>query len=448
MRRRRSCFSPGPFILHVGVLLFVCSNIVLAERFDSLPRLPRPGSTARRPKSRIVLSVDDHGARGDGIGDDTAAVGNVWKLACSLSAPARILLSAQKTYLFRSIDFAGPCRSKITIEIAGSVVAPKDPEAWEGLNPHRWIYFHGVKHLTLEGGGKINGMGQEWWRRSCKTNATNPCHPAPTAVIFHRCKDLIVRNLRVINGQQMHVAFTNCLRVRASNLGVIAPAASPNTDGIHISASRGVQIEDCIIRTGDDCISIVSNSSRITVRDIICGPGHGISIGSLGKSKSWAEVHDVLVNGALVSNTDNGLRIKTWQGGGGSVTNVIFQNVWMENVSHPIIIDQYYCDSFEPCPNQTSAVQVGNISFMGIKGTSATEKAMIFACSDDAPCEGLYLEDIHLVSHNGGTTRSSCWQAHGSVSGQVYPPPCLSFEDRDSFIKQKTQSGSENFHSF
>lgn len=97
---------------------------------------------------------------------------------------------------------------------------------------------------------------------------------------------------------------------------------------------------------------------------------------------------------------------------------------------------------------QTSAVKVGNIQFLGIRGTSATENAMIFACSDDAPCEGLYLEDIHLFSHAGGTTRSFCWQAHGSVSGLVFPPPCISFENRDSFIKQKTQSGSENVHPF
>lgn len=40
---------------------------------------------------------------------------------------------------------------------------------------------------------------------------------------------------------------------------------------------------------------------------------HYFSIGSLGKLNSWADVHDVVVDGALVSNTENGLRIKTWQ---------------------------------------------------------------------------------------------------------------------------------------
>lgn len=37
------------------------------------------------------------------------------------------------------------------------------------------------------------------------------------------------------------------------------------------------------------------------------------SIGSLGKYHSSSKVHDILVDGAFLSNTDNGLRIKTWQ---------------------------------------------------------------------------------------------------------------------------------------
>lgn len=70
------------------------------------------------------------------------------------------------------------------------------------------------------------------------------------AITFHRCKYLNVKNLLVVNSQQMHMAFTKCRRVAASNLKVVAPAHSPNTDGIHISASKGVVVKDSIIRTG------------------------------------------------------------------------------------------------------------------------------------------------------------------------------------------------------
>lgn len=40
------------------------------------------------------------------------------------------------------------------------------------------------------------------------------------------------------------------------------------------------------------------------------------------------------------------------QGGSGYVRGVRFENVRMEDVSNPIIIDQFYCDSPKPCPNQ------------------------------------------------------------------------------------------------
>ncbi|XP_058226753.1 probable polygalacturonase At1g80170 isoform X2 [Rhododendron vialii] len=372
-------------------------NSAHVEGFDSLLRLPHSGASRSRPRSKRVFYVNDFGAKGDGVNDDT--------------------------------------------EISGTIIAPEDPDAWAGLNPQKWLEFQRVNHLTVEGGGIIEGMGQEWWARSCKINTTNPCHHAPTALIFHRCKNLKVRNLMVLNSQQMHMAFTSCDRVVASHLRVLAPGSSPNTDGIHISASTRVQIKNSVIGTGDDCISIVGNSSGIQIRSITCGPGHGISIGSLGKWNSSVQIHDVVVDGAFLSNTENGVRIKTWQGGSGFATNIAFQNVWMENVSNPIIIDQYYCDSPVTCQNQSLAVKVEDISFVGIKGTSATEEAIKFACSETFPCERLYLEDIQLVSYSGDSTRSFCWEAQGSCSGLVYPPPCFSYND-SSYIEQKVLSSS------
>lgn len=415
--------------------MFMYSITVQTEAFDSLLQLPRNGTSRIQPRSRRVLSVGDFGARGDGVTDDTEIFENVWKIACSLPARARIIIPAGFTFLVHPVNLAGPCKSRVTLTISGTIVAPDDPEAWSGLNPRKWLYFHEMNHLTIEGGGTINGMGQLWWAQSCKTDPKNPCHHAPTALTFHRCKSLKISNLLVVNSQQMHIAFTNCLRVTASNLKVIAPATSPNTDGIHISASRGVEVKSTLIRTGDDCISIVNNSSQVQIRNITCGPGHGISIGSLGKSNSWAQVNNVIVDRAFISNTENGVRIKTWQGGGGYATNIKFQNVFMENVSNPIIIDQYYCDALLPCANQTTAVKVENISFVNVKGTSATEEAIRFACSDTFPCEGLYLEDIELVSYHEKMATSFCWEAYGSSSGLVQPAPC--FMSIDKFIKQK-----------
>ncbi|XP_062089824.1 probable polygalacturonase At1g80170 isoform X2 [Humulus lupulus] len=444
------CFrlcSSSTFVNAIAVFCVVgfwSSQLGSTEGFESLL-----GSATTRLRPKRVLSLCDFGAKGDGIHNDTKAFINAWDKACSFPVRTTIVVPAGNTYLIHPIYLGGPCRSKVTIRISGTITAPKDPKAWSGLNPRKWLYIHEVNHLTIEGGGTINGMGHEWWSRSCKRNPEKVLQSYHNlrvvsitiqAITFHKCKNLKVKDLMLVDSQQMHMAFTNCIRVLASHLKLVAPGSSPNTDAVHISSSRSVEVNHSIFKTGDDCISIVGNSSQIRIRDISCGPGHGISIGSLGKSKSWSHVHDVTVDGAFLSNTENGVRIKTWQGGSGFASKILFQNVLMENVSNPIIIDQYYCDSQKPCHNQTLAVKVENISFKHIKGTSATEEAIKFTCSNNLPCEGLYLEDVQLLSCIGETTRSFCWEAYGSSLGLVDPPACFSISE--GFIKESRLSNS------
>ena len=54
----------------------------------------------------------------------------------------------------------------------------------------------------------------------------------------------------MVDSQQMHLAFTHCIQVALSNLTVLAPFDSPNTDGIHISTSTRVELKNSVIRTG------------------------------------------------------------------------------------------------------------------------------------------------------------------------------------------------------
>ncbi|RVW46922.1 Polygalacturonase [Vitis vinifera] len=170
----------------------------------------------------------------------------------------------------------------------------------------------------------------------------------------------------------------------------------PNTDGIHVTDTQNIQISSSVIGTGDDCISIVSGTQNLQATGITCGPGHGISIGSLGSGNSEAHVSDITVNGATLSGTTNGVRIKTWPGGSGSASNIKFQNIEMHNVKNPIIIDQKYCDGDKPCKSQSRAVQVQNVLYQNIKGTSSSSEAIQLDCSDKFPCQGIVLQDIDI----------------------------------------------------
>lgn len=70
------------------------------------------------------------------------------------------------------------------------------------------------------------------------------------ALMFHKCNNLVVKNLIIMNGQQCQMTFTTCDGVKASRLSISAPASSPNTDGIHISESTNVEVKDAAVRTG------------------------------------------------------------------------------------------------------------------------------------------------------------------------------------------------------
>uniref|UniRef100_A0A2N9IYY6 endo-polygalacturonase n=1 Tax=Fagus sylvatica TaxID=28930 RepID=A0A2N9IYY6_FAGSY len=380
----------------------------------SLKRIERVGTVSTSVKT---VNVNDFGAKGDSTDDDTEAFTKAWKVACS--SHGAVLVVPQKNYLLKPIRFSGPCKSDLKVQISGTIEASNDRSDYSQDGRH-WLIFENVQNLLFEGGGTINGNGKIWWQNSCKINKARPCKDAPTALTFYKCKNLVVKNLKIQDAQQIHVSFEKCMNVQASFLTVTAPEDSPNTDGIHVSDTKGIQISNCIIGTGDDCISIVSGSQKVHATDITCGPGHGISIGSLGSGNSEAYVSGVTINGAKLYGTSNGLRIKTWPGGSGSASNIKFQNVEMHNVNNPIIIDQNYCDQDKPCNKQRLAVQVKNVLYQNIHGTSASDVAVNFNCSDSFPCQGIFLQNINL-KYEGKTTKALCYNVQSADNGIVSP---------------------------
>ncbi|CAO2044430.1 unnamed protein product [Urochloa humidicola] len=387
----------------------------------------KKGTGRRPPTCRNVVNVDSFGAAGDGDADDTEAFASAWKTACSLES-AVFLVPAGRRYKVGASTFMGPCKNKMIIQIQGTIVAPEEPSEWDPRSPRLWLLFSGLAGARIQGGGVIDGSGSKWWANSCKINKSNPCKPAPTAVTLDSCRNVRVKGLRLQNAQQMHLTVSRSRNVRLAGVHIESPEDSPNTDGIHVAESSAVSIRNCRIGTGDDCISIVNASFNVRMNNIHCGPGHGISIGSLGKGGAYAAVENVALDTAWISQATNGVRIKTWQGGAGYVRNVRFSNVVVDDVDHPIIIDQFYCDASAAAGgscrnNSTSAVQVSNVAYRNISGTSRRAEAIKFACSDAVPCTGIVLRDIDLrrSDGDGDEVETVCNCAVGLDYGCVRP---------------------------
>lgn len=161
-----------------------------------------------------------------------------------------------------------------------------------------------------------------------------------------------VAHLRSYNSKNAHIKVYGCNKMDFSKLRLSAPGDSPNTDGIKIGNSYRIRISRSVIGTGDDCIAILSGSREIHISKIFCGPGHGISIGSLGGYDNEDDVEGVFVKDSGLKGTTNGLRIKTWAHSHPlKVSNVRYENILMTDVLNPIIIDQKYCPD-PPCNEQ------------------------------------------------------------------------------------------------
>lgn len=142
---------------------------------------------------------------------------------------------------------------------------------------------------------------------------------------------------------------------------------------------------------------------------------------------SEACVSNLTVLNSVIRESDNGVRIKTWQGGMGSVRGLRFENIQMDNVLNCIIIDQYYCLSNE-CRNQTSAVHVSDISYTNVKGTYDVRSPPIhFACSDSVACTNITLSEVELYPYEGQLLdQPFCWNAYGTQKTLTVPPiDCL-----------------------
>ncbi|CAM0877108.1 unnamed protein product [Alopecurus aequalis] len=395
-----------------------------AHQLHAAPATASSASSANKTRPNVFV-LDNYGARGDGKNDDTEALAKAWRAACASSRPAMLLVPKGKSYLIKAITLSGPCKSSVVFMVKGMLVAPPSRSAWSDENINHWILIQGAAGLTVTGGGTINGNGDIWWKNSCKTDKALPCTAAPTAMTFHLCNNLKVENLKIVNSQQIHISVEDCSNVQLARLSITAPGTSPNTDGIHITRSNDVQVTDCVIKTGDDCMSIENGTHNLLVTKVVCGPGHGISIGSLGDGNSRAEVSGITIDSVQLYGTTNGARIKTWQGGSGYAKDITFQNIIMDNVQNPIIIDQNYCDSATPCKKQGSAVEIGNVVFKNIRGTTSSKDAIKLSCSNEDSCSDIVLENIDLKMDGGkDDTQSTCQNAKWRTAGTVIPQPC------------------------
>ncbi|XP_022933034.1 exopolygalacturonase-like [Cucurbita moschata] len=227
---------------------------------------------------------------------------------------------------------------------------------------------------------------------------------------FNFITNSTIKGITSLDNKNFHINVLGCNNLTFHNINIAAPENNPNTDGIHIGRSNKITITKSKIANGDDCISLGDGSKLIEVTNVTCRPGHGISIGSLGRYTNEEPVEGVTVKNCTLVNTTNGVRIKTWpaSAASGTATNMHFLDIIMANVSNPILIDQYCL--WNQCNRQIpSKIKISTVSFKNIRGSSATPLAIKLICSRHLPCDDVKVSNIDLT-YNGikGPISSQC----------------------------------------
>ncbi|URE32445.1 Glycosyl hydrolases family 28 [Musa troglodytarum] len=263
-----------------------------------------------------VYNVKDYGAAGDGQTDNTKAFVAAWSVACAVQGKATIVIP-EGAYLLGPTIFKGPCNGIMVMQVVEDLT---DKELLHGL------ITNAKRHRIA--------------------------NPYPCFVM-----NAAIKSISSIDNMFFHIHIFGSRNITFDSIKISAPGDSPNTDGIHIANSANIQVSNSVIGTGDDCISIGPGCTNLTIFRVLCGPGHGISIGSLGKNAGEKDVIGLYVSKCNLTGTTNGLRIKTLQSSPSTLkaSHFRFEQIIMNNVYNPIIIDQNYCPSAN-CPKRYTSL--------------------------------------------------------------------------------------------
>jgi hypothetical protein len=133
------------------------------------------------------------------------------------------------------------------------------------------------------------------------------------------------------------------------------------TGGSYIDSSQDVRISDSYLDNGDDAITLKSGkdadglrvnrpTENVTISNIVVHRGSGCVV--MGSETSGG-IRNVVVSNVVCQHTQNGINIKSERGRGGSVEDIRFDNIDMDDVGRAIGVSQYYTMQGEtPSPRE------------------------------------------------------------------------------------------------
>lgn len=282
-----------------------------------------------------------HGAKGDGVALDTAAIQAAID-ACAAAGGGKVVF-AKGRYLTGSVELKSGVHLVLMPQavILGSRSLADYPS-------RRLIHAKDAADIGIEGPGVIDGQGDCFWEKSKPYQGPSyrgtaqfeyRALPRPSFIHFSRCRNVVLEDVTLKNSPAWTVHLERCRGARLEKLTIRNPLHGPNTDGIDINSSIDVLVRDCDIITGDDGVVLKSTE-----------PGHD------------HPSQNITVEGCRIWSACNTLKI-------GTETHDRFENIVFRNC-------HLYCGSDNPLERPLSGVAIESVDGARLSGITVSDLTM------------------------------------------------------------------------
>ena len=267
----------------------------------------------------------------------------------------------------RNIFVSGPLHLKpgVTLLVKGgaALFASRNPRDYDvqpgscgivsaarGAGCKPFLTAENAPAAGIMGEGAIDGRGGApllaqkvtWWDLAHQAKVLDQSQAVPRLIVVRHSNGFTLYRITLRNSPNFHVGVEQTDGFTAWGVKIRTPRTARNTDGIDPSSSTNLTIAYCDISTGDDNVAIKTGAqgpaSHISILHNRFYAGHGMSIGS-GTSGG---VNAIRVGDLTIDGADNGIRIKSDRSRGGLVDDVSYENVCMQNVANPIVLNTMY----------------------------------------------------------------------------------------------------------
>lgn len=268
----------------------------------------------------VDYNVLNYGAKGDGVTLDTKALQATIDL-CSKEGGGRVVLP-------RGIYLSGTINLKSGVELhldnGSEIRATLDLDEYQQHNDSLagLFYTEDAQNVAITGNGLINGRGMEFMTDIPKTIfgpvlndirqgknfrkvqdgglGDGPVYPKSRfhqMIIFSNCKNVRLTDFHVKDAPYWTFLIVHCHDVWVEGLNIDNNLLIPNSDGLDIDSSSDVNVSDCIIRCGDDAITLT---------------GYAHHFGDPGFKDIMEPSRNINISNCVLQSRSAGIRIGGW----------------------------------------------------------------------------------------------------------------------------------------